>query len=102
MLPKIERQFGPTFFDAVRLALEVMGEGVVAGVDGGLADVVRLLVLVEDMFVGELERLPADPGRHQWFQFLHQRHEEANGKGFGNEVVGGGEIRPVFFHLISP
>ena len=96
VLPEIKRQLGPTFFDAFGLALEVVGEGVVAGVDGGLADVVGLLVLVKDVFVGQLKCLPPDPGGHQGLQTLHERHEEADGQGFRNQVVSGGEVGPMF------
>ncbi|NDC00835.1 MAG: hypothetical protein EBZ83_05385, partial [Verrucomicrobia bacterium] len=81
VLPEIERQFGPAFFHPVRLAFEVVGEGVVAGVDGGLADIIGLFVLIKDVLVSEFERLVADPGRHEGFEPPDQRHEQPDGEG---------------------
>ena len=42
MVPEIAGEFAPTALDPIVLSLDKMSQSVVAGVDGGLADVIRL------------------------------------------------------------
>jgi hypothetical protein len=55
VVPEITGELTPTAFDPICLSLHKMGQGVIAGVDRGLSNVVRLFVLVTDMFVGQTE-----------------------------------------------
>ena len=53
MVPEIAGELAPTALDPLGLSLDKMSQSVVAGVDGGLPDVVRLFVLITDMFISQ-------------------------------------------------
>ena len=92
MVPEITGKLLPTAGDSIGLSLDEMGQRVVAGVDGGLANVVGLLVLVTDMLVSQSKCLPTDGGRNPLLQVTHDGHSDSNQQGFGHDMVGRGEI----------
>ena len=91
-LPKVAREFAPAAIEEGGLTFNEMSQGVVAGIDRGLAGEIRLFVLVDDVFVGQPQGFLPDRGRNPFFKDAHEGHDEADDEGFWDDVVGGGEI----------
>ena len=92
VVPKIAGKLLPTAGDSTGLPFHKVGQRVVAGVDGGLANVVGLFVLVTDMLVSQSKCFPTDGGRNPLLQVTHDGHRDSHQQGFGNDMVGWGEI----------
>jgi hypothetical protein len=95
-LPKVSREFAPTAIEEGGFTFDEMGQGVVAGIDGGLAGEIRLLVLVDDVLVGKADGFFAQKGRDPFFYQTNKGHDEADDKGFWDDMVGRGEIGAMF------
>ena len=91
-MPEITGELTPTAFDPIGLSLHKMSQGVIAGVDRGLPDVVRLFVLVTDMLVGQTESFFAKKRRNPHFDFAYDRHGKSDEEAFWNDMIGGSEI----------
>ena len=92
MVPEIAGELAPTALDPIVLSLDKMSQSVVAGVDGGLADVIRLFVLITDMFVSQPEGLLAEKRGDPFFQMANNRHRKTDEEAFRNDMIRRGEI----------
>jgi hypothetical protein len=95
MIPEVSGELLPTASDSIGLSLNKMSQSVIAGVDRGLSDVVGLFVLVADVLVSQMKCFATDERRNPLFEATHDWHGETNQKGFGNNMVSGGEVGSV-------